>query len=211
METLRDLLRKHPVELILIITSCIITVSIFMFFPKTSTDVPSTVKTITNDNTMAPDKSSQTYTIDISGAVAKPNVYKVPADSTISDVITIAGGFSKAADMEYIGRNFNLAKGIVNQEKIYIPTKADIEEGLFTPEMVTIENIEKQIPDSIEISEGISINSATTEELDTLPGIGPVTAQKIIDNRPYGSLEELLSKKAINNTNYEKIKDLIAL
>ena len=57
----------------------------------------------------------------------------------------------------------------------------------------------------------IDINAASESELDTLSGIGPVTAGKIIDNRPYGSLEELVSKKAVSSSVFEKIKDHISV
>jgi competence protein ComEA len=57
----------------------------------------------------------------------------------------------------------------------------------------------------------INVNTATAKELDVLPGVGPVTAQKIIDNRPYAKLEELKEKKAVNKSTYEKIKDKVTL
>jgi competence protein ComEA len=57
----------------------------------------------------------------------------------------------------------------------------------------------------------ISINTATSSELDVLPGVGPVTAGKIIANRPYNSLDELKDKKAVNKATFEKIKDKIKL
>jgi len=57
----------------------------------------------------------------------------------------------------------------------------------------------------------VSINSGTQAELEELPGIGPVTAGKIIDNRPYGSVQELLERKIVGKTTFEKIKDLITL
>ena len=57
----------------------------------------------------------------------------------------------------------------------------------------------------------ININSASESELDTLTGVGPVTIGKIIDNRPYNTLEELVSKKAVSKSVFEKIKDSISL
>ena len=61
------------------------------------------------------------------------------------------------------------------------------------------------------VSQLVNINVASESELDKLPGIGPVTAQKIISSRPYSSLEDLLTKKVVSQSTYEKIKDLISL
>jgi competence protein ComEA len=57
----------------------------------------------------------------------------------------------------------------------------------------------------------ISINDSTIEELDQLPGIGQITANKIISNRPYTTIEDLLTKKVVNKGVFEKIKNLIEI
>lgn len=58
-------------------------------------------------------------------------------------------------------------------------------------------------------SSKIDINSATREELETLPGIGPATSQKIVDGRPYRAKSDLLKRKVVSASEYEKIKDSI--
>jgi competence protein ComEA len=60
-------------------------------------------------------------------------------------------------------------------------------------------------------SKKINVNSATSSELDTLPGVGTVIATKIISLRPYKDVAELLSKKAVGNATYNKIKDLVSV
>ena len=57
----------------------------------------------------------------------------------------------------------------------------------------------------------VSVNSASQSELESLPGIGPVTAGKIIDGRPYNQVEELLERKIVGKATFEKIKNLISL
>lgn len=136
---------------------------------------------------------------DIEGAVARPGVYELASGSRVQDLLISAGGLAAGADREWLAKNLNQAAKLIDGGKIYIPTvnqnkKGDI--GIGNQELVN-----KQI----------SINSASLNELDTLPGVGPVTAQKIIDNRPYQTLEELVSKKAVGQSVFEKIKDKITL
>ena len=57
----------------------------------------------------------------------------------------------------------------------------------------------------------ININTASLQELDTLPGIGPVYGQSIVEHRPYSNIEELMSKGALKKNVYEKVKDLVTI
>lgn len=129
--------------------------------------------------------------IDIGGAVLAPGVYKLAGNLRIGDAISAAGGLAEGADTT----KMNLAAKISDGQKIYIPTR---EESI------------KGITSTTGIKGLININSASEQELDTLPGIGPATAKKIIASRPYSSLDDLVSKKAVSASVYEKIKDLIS-
>ncbi len=158
--------------------------------------------------------SSSRIMIDIAGAVENPGVYETTSGARLKDALVLAGGLSANAEREYISRNFNLAKLITDQEKIYIPSRFEITTGIFAePQRVLDYNlpVESQYT-SVTNTEGqkININSATLEELDTLAGIGKVTAQKIIQNRPYKSIEELLTRKIVKKNVYENIKNLIS-
>ncbi len=158
--------------------------------------------------------SSSRIMIDIAGAVENPGVYETTSGARLKDALVLAGGLSADAEREYISRNFNLAKLITDQEKIYIPSRFEITTGIFAePQRVLDYNlpVESQYT-SVTNTEGqkININSATLEELDTLAGIGKVTAQKIIQNRPYKSIEELLTRKIVKKNVYENIKNLIS-
>lgn len=150
--------------------------------------------------------------VDLSGAVVNPDVYEVTVGARLKDVLKLGGGLSSLADYQFFARNFNLARILTDQEKIYVPSKWEIWQGLFREGNFTLNQLQPRITSSAiknVLSGKINLNSASAEELDTLPGIGPATAKKIIDNRPYGSVEELLTKKAVNNSVYEKIKELI--
>lgn len=141
------------------------------------------------------DEQVRELLVDVSGAVEKPGVHALPVKSRVQDALIAAGGLSSEADRTQISKSINLAQMITDGMKIYVPVKGEV--------------INSQV---MGISSGaISINSAPESELDKLPGIGPVTAQKIVSLRPYSSIDELLSKKAVSSSVFEKIKDKISL
>lgn len=158
--------------------------------------------------------------IDLSGAVEKPDVYEVTSGARLKDILILAGGLSADADRQFFARNFNLARILVDQEKIYIPSSWEVAQGFFQEQPILVDQIQPRVVinnrvetsrQDISAENKININTASAEELDNLPGVGKTTAQKIIDNRPYNSVEELLTKKVVNKSVYEKIRNLIEL
>jgi len=149
-------------------------------------------------------------TVDVSGAVVSPGVYTLTDGARIKDAIEKAGGLSDSADSEFVEKSFNLAAKLIDGSKLYIP---EIGESIGSTTSNTSTGSVQSMAGASGISASglIDINAASESELDTLSGIGPVTAGKIIDNRPYGSLEELVSKKAVSSSVFEKIKDNISL
>lgn len=141
--------------------------------------------------------------VEISGAVEKPGVYKLLASERLERLLIEAGGLSIEADREWVEKNLNRAAKITDGQKIYIPSKGEL--GIRNNELG------KTRPGSVAGTtyELLNINTASASELDGLPGIGAVRAQAIIDNRPYSSPEELLAKKVIPQSVYEKIKEKI--
>ncbi len=147
--------------------------------------------------------------VDVSGAVNNPGLYKASESSRLNDLIDLAGGFTDNADRNFFYKNFNLAKIITDQDKIYIPTTFEVTNGYILPEnQPQTESVSSANNYS---SSKININKATQPELETLPGVGPVTAQKIIGNRPFKALQELVDKKITTTSTFEKIKDLIEI
>jgi len=132
--------------------------------------------------------------IDIEGAVEQPGVYEMTNDSRIQDVLITAGGLTAKANRKYVSETINLSQKIYDGQKIFIPE----------------ENLERFILKKDEPFL-IKINTATEQELDSLPGIGLITARKIVTGRPYQNLSELLEKHLINQTTFNKIKDKITL
>ena len=163
---------------------------------------PPKVEIIANDPAVNTDTNGK-IVAEISGEVAKPGVYSLPRESRIEDLITESGGFTSEADMDYVDKRVNRAARLADGQKIYVPSKV---ENLAPPDLQD---------NNTEIFGGdtklININAASQSELETLWGIGPVTAQNIIEQRPYSSVEELLSKKIIKQNVYDKIKDQIAV
>lgn len=138
--------------------------------------------------------------VDVEGAVKKPGVYGVPENSRLKEAILMAGGISQHGDRDNFTKNFNQAKILSDQEKIYVPFVGE--------ERQPIDNItDPNATDELLIN----INTASEQELDQLPGVGKVTAQKIVNGRPYLSTDEVLTKKIINNSTYEKIKNQISI
>ncbi len=139
--------------------------------------------------------------VDVSGAIVNPGVYELPFQARLKDAIVRAGGFVPETDSEYIAKNLNLAARLTDGAKIYIPFQGEKRSQNTVGNNTGVQNTASQI----------NINSASISELDTLPGVGPATAQKIIDGRPYQSIDDLLNKKITGKSVFEKIKEKITI
>ena len=133
--------------------------------------------------------------VHVDGAVLRPGVYKLSGEARVDDAIKAAGGTVSDAD----GTKVNLAAKLIDGQKVYVPTTS---EQVVSGQGLVVGQSQNGL---------ISINSGTQAELESLPGVGPVTAQKIISLRPYGSVEELLSKKVVGASTFEKIKDKVTI
>ena len=145
--------------------------------------------------------SESQVVVDVAGAVEKPGVYKLPVDSRIGDALVMAGGLAGEADREWVAATLNLAEPVKDGGKVYIP---------YRDEKRNIGNSNTLIAEKQKNGK-VNINTASEGELDTLVGIGEVRAQAIIANRPYGDIEELVSKAKIPQSVYEKIRDNISV
>lgn len=142
---------------------------------------------------------------EISGAVENPGVYRFSSGARIDDLLISAGGISGTADRVWVEKFINRAAKLVDGQKIYI-----YHSGEATAKDGTGIKIDQGVL-GIETSGLVNINAASLSELDKLPGIGPVYAQKITEQRPYSSLEELVTKGVVGQSLYEKIKNDISL
>ena len=157
---------------------------------------------ISTENSNLKTNSNNTIVVEIKGEVMNPDVYTLNEGSIIKDLIEMAGGLTKEADIS----NINRAKEISNHELIIIRNINDV-------------NIEEEV-DYSEINEDsddgkISINDSDISKLKEIPGIGEVKANSIIlyreKNNGFKSIEELKNVDGIGEKTFEKIKDSIKL
>lgn len=142
--------------------------------------------------------------VEVAGAVEKPGVYKLSAESRVDEALVLAGGLSADADREWVEKALNRAAKISDGQKIYIPKIGESSKS-------NISITSTAGTGGVVVSGLVNINTATLSELDKLPGIGPVYAQNIIEHRPYSTVEELVSKGALKQYIYEKIKDKVSV
>ncbi len=134
--------------------------------------------------------------VDIKGEVRNPGVYKVEETTRLFQLIILAGGITSEADeMAY-----NSSIKLKDEQVIYIPSITEQKASI-------VDKIEEE-------NEGIiNINTATLEQLDTLPGIGVVTAQNIIDYREengnFQTIDDLINVPGIGEATMNEIKDFI--
>lgn len=148
-------------------------------------------------------ENNKLISVDVSGAVKNPGVYKLKSDVRVEDAIKVAGGFSANSNQEYISKYLNLAQKISDGSKIYIPFQGE--------SSVNQGSIHGGVVSGVDAQAKVNINSSSQSELEALPGIGPVTASKIISARPYQKIEDLLAQKIVSKKVFDQIKDQIVI
>ena len=159
----------------------------------------------------------------VSGAVQYPGVYKLPADARVGDAVNSAGGFAEGAATDYN----NLARLLVDGEQIHVPLLSEVEAALgagqvaATPQGAAPGGAAGSAPGGAAGTTAgsapgqVNINTATQAELESLPGIGPATAQKIIASResegPFSTPDELMRVSGIGEKKYEAVEGLICV
>lgn len=148
--------------------------------------------------------------VHVAGQVNKPGVYTLSNNARMIDAVLAAGGATARADLEVI----NLATPLVDSSQIYVPAKGAAERPVFVrpqPGMNGVQSTQSS-PNSGGV---VNINRASATELDALPGVGPSTAQAIVDyrttNGPFGSPEDLLNVKGIGPAKFEAMRQLVGV
>lgn len=148
--------------------------------------------------------TASTQMVDVAGAVKKPGLHTVSKPARVADAILKAGGFTSDANSAYIAQQLNLATKLEPDSKIYIPSNG--EEWSQNRVMPIDSESQSQTAPTNTI---ININTADTKSLMSLVGVGEVTATKIISNRPYSNIDELVEKKVVTETVFNKISSSI--
>lgn len=173
------------------------------FNPKTS-PIISTTKTdseMESESEIEPPQQTEEPAkqfVDVKGEVKKPDMYEITGDKRVKEVIEMAGGFTDQANTEQV----NLALKVVDEMVIIVPK---IGEEINPAQITTNETTTSKIP----------LNTATKEEIETLPGIGGVKADAILqyreENGAFTSIEDLQAITGIGAKTIEKLEEFIQI
>ena len=159
-------------------------------------------------------KQDNKIKVHISGAVNKEGIIELEEESRIADAIEKAGGLKENANIDEINLAYKLEDGI----KVYIPTKEEKEKTLIENNNYITKSSDIQVEENKNGTtkpSKVNINTATQTELETLPGIGPSTALKIIqyreENGKFKKIEEIQKVNGIGENKFKNIKDLICI
>lgn len=147
----------------------------------------------------------------VNGSVTNPAVYELPADSIVQDAILAAGGFASNANSALV----NLAQPVVDGMQILVPEEGVAAAAPLAP-VLSLPGGNSTITLPGASNDGlININTASAEELDKLPGIGPSTAEKIISYRQsnglFASIDDIKNVSGIGDATFDDIKTLITV
>ena len=164
-----------------------------------------------------------TVTVHVMGAVKRPGVYELASNARVVDAVRAAGGAKSGADLERI----NLAQTIVDTEQVFVPTRQQRKSPITVAQRhrSSTSTVAPVVPGATPTSltptgtspasGKINLNSATAEQLDTLPGVGPSTAKAIISYRTksgdFKKVSDLMNVPGIGQAKFEAVRDLVTV
>ena len=154
--------------------------------------------------TPAPSPTPRAPRVDVSGSVMTPGVYTLPPGSIVADAIAAAGGPAPDAELDRINKAVEVKDGA----QVYVPSHARPLPPQITNPSPTLAATARALSTGTPAAP-VDINTASVEELDRLPGVGPSIAQKIIDGRPYTKIEDLLRVNGIAQATLEKLRSYV--
>ncbi|HET6876936.1 MAG TPA: helix-hairpin-helix domain-containing protein [Jatrophihabitans sp.] len=167
-------------------------------FPAVGSAAPAAAPTVSAAAT------ASDVVVDVAGRVRRPGLYRLPAGSRVDDAITAAGGARRGVRLT----NLNLAAPLVDGEQVLVGPGAG--SGVVAPAVVPA-----PAAGSSTASAPVALNTATLEQLETLPGVGPVTAQKILDYRAahgsFSAVDQLKDVSGIGDVTFAELQPLVTL
>jgi competence protein ComEA len=146
--------------------------------------------------------------VHIVGAVRRPGLYRLREGARVADAVARAGGATGAAELAAL----NLAAPLVDGVQVLVPSRSASPAGVESAESDSVAGAAVG-PTTAGVGAKPSLSSATAEQLDELPGVGPVTAQKILDYRaehgPFRSVDDLDAVPGIGPVRIEQLRDLV--
>lgn len=186
---------------------------------ETVNDTETAMHSMVSETTAGTTETVALVSVYICGEVNYPGIYEAPKGVILNEIIEDAGGFTESASVN----NVNLVYQIEYNMSIYIPSEEEIEEGFSGGDIIRRDGVYvwgsgNSDPSGQASGTGevkiVNINTATEDELKTLPGIGDVTAKAIIDYRnstPFETIEDIKKVTGIGDSKFNRIKDYICV
>ncbi|MFC4244355.1 ComEA family DNA-binding protein [Gryllotalpicola reticulitermitis] len=153
--------------------------------------------------TAAPSPIASRSLVHVLGQVARPGVYELAAGARVIDAVGAAGGFAAAADRTAL----NLAQRVADGEQIYVPKPGE------APPVAAVGGVGASGGGAVASGDKLDLNSATLEQLETLPRVGPSLGQRILDwrtqNGRFSSVDDLQNVSGIGEKTFADLKDLV--
>lgn len=189
-DDMKDYLKKYWLYVVIALVLVVV-----MFVPKESP----TIDDISSPTIVEQEEEIKYIYVDLKGEINNPGVYKLESNARLFQVVNLAGGLTEDAD----SLGINLSILLRDQMSVYVPSIHDHVPIVVTP-----------LEDEIE-TKLVDINQAGVTLLESLPGIGPATAQNIVDYRNevgyFHVIEDIMNVPNIGEATFESIKDLITL
>ncbi len=140
-------------------------------------------------------------------------MYRLPPGSRVADAIAAAGGFGPRVDAGAASRAINLATPVHDGDQIHVPSRDEPTTGGPVASGAS-GGTSASGANGSDAGEQVDLNTATEQQLDALPGVGPATVAKIVAaraERPFASIEELRDRKIVGSATFDKLRDLIVV